>query len=312
MSEQTHAWCPACKQESAISRQRRCLWCGGETIQRKKRGGWTRPDLRGSKYSEAQLRALHVAHLRGQSMNSLAKQTYEAVGYASHGSAATSISRAWKQLGLRARDRIEMVVAVSTKHGHAPRSRTHADERAYRRWLQEQRGWRAQQSPGRPQCAGVKSQPPRKGEPCERPAMEGSDFCASHDPVRELVRRANLARARKLLPAGPMVPMAPFASWLQERRAELGTFTAVAESVDRHVSLICSYAKGTSSTGKPLEEIGRETVEDWLAADGTTTIDDLYPREQLDGRAPEAVGEEPQASQSGDAGSIPASRLEAA
>ena len=285
MSERlTHGYCDACRQDSAIDARGRCLWCDGPTRQRAKRGGWKRPNLRGSRYSDAQLRALHVAHLRGQSLNALAEQTYEAVGYGSQGSAVSAISREWKRRGLRALDRIESTVRASTKHGRAPREGR--DNAAYRRWF------KAQNDRYQPLCVGVKRQAPRKGEPCQRPAIEDSDYCQSHDPSRELARQAHLVRVRARQPVKAMVPMAPFAAWLRRRRDELGTFTVVADRVELSKGLVGAYADGKRGRRK-LDVIGRDVVQRCLDADGTATFEDLYPREQHDGRAPSANGEEP-------------------
>lgn len=266
----THAWCPACKEESAISAAGNCLWCGGPTEERRppKRGGWKRPDLAGSRYTEAQLRALHLLHLRGESLNSLAKQTHEKVGYKTHASAATAISREWKRLGLKARDRIESCVKASTTHGRGGRNR---DESAYRRWFKEQHGLY------QPTCKGVKSQHPQKGEPCQLPAVEGSEFCQAHAPERRERIEAHLSRMRAVAPAKEMVPMAPFSAWLRRRREELGTWTAVAEALGRDVSLVHAYGRGIDTSRKrPKTEIGRATVEELLEADGTASFEDLY------------------------------------
>lgn len=271
----THGYCPACAEESAIDGWSRCLWCGGATEQRpkrKKRGGWRRPDLAGSKYTEPQLRALHVAHMRGASINSLAKQTYEKVGYTSHSSAQNAISREWRRLGLPARDRIEQTVISSTKHGRKRRSNSNADERAYRRWLAKQRGWRAQQGPGQPQCAGVRSQPPRVGERCQRPAMEDSGYCLQHDPaererVEQIVGRARARQEREPLPA------APFVAWLHSLHREHGTWSAVAELVGG-VNRAGVHRLAT----RPRTTVERRTVERYAEA-AATTVEAIYEQE---------------------------------
>ena len=274
-SRDTHAWCPACREESAIDKRRRCLWCGGPTKQRTRRGGWKRPDIAGSRYSEEQLRALHVAHMRGASINALAKQTYERVGYASPGTAATTISREWKRLGLRARDRIEQTVLSSTKHGRKRRNVTNAEQNAYRRWLAKQRGWKAVQGPGQERCAGIRRNHPRKGEPCERPAMEGSRYCWAHDPAAEAARVEHLAEMRSRATEREMVPMAPFTAWLNHRRAELGTNRALAASIGLSPSMVTAYLRG-ANRGGPITEIGRDVIERCLEADGTASFADLY------------------------------------
>lgn len=271
MSEQaTHAYCPACKQESAIDRRGRCLWCEGETEvrQQRKRGGWKRHDLRGSKYTEPQLRGMHVAHMKGLSLNELARQTFRQVGYGSPGSACAAISREWKRLGLAPRDRIEVTVAVSTKHGRKRRGQSATAERAYRRWMRDQRGWRSLQGPGRPRCAGVKRQPPGQGEPCNRPAMEGSDYCNAHDPKLELARQAHLGKVRARQKREPSIPAAPLIAWMQRRRDELGTARALSEEIGLNYTLTCRYLKGTDSNGQPKETIQRATAARLITAAG--------------------------------------------
>jgi hypothetical protein len=218
------------------------------------------------------LRALHLAHQRGASINSLAKQTFDKVGYKKHHGAAVAISREWKRMGLKARDRIEATVKASTKHGRGARDR---DEGAYRRWFKETHGLY------RPTCKGVRAQPPRKGDPCDAPAQEGPEYCFAHDPARRQEVEQILASARLRQARDEMVPMAPFAAWLCRRRAELGTWAAVAERVDRNVSLIHNYGRSLGTNRQPKAEIGRTTVEQLLEADGTATFDDVYDVEAV-------------------------------
>ncbi len=185
MSEQTHAWCPACAEESAIDRNRRCLWCGGET--RAKRGGGKRPGVWG-KLSDEHLRALHVAHMQGTSMRELGRQVWERMGYSSPQTAAMGIGTGWKRLSLPARPRAEATAAANAER-RTPGSPGTADRTAYKRWLREKAG-------GRRLCSGVRLAYPRKGEPCQRWAMRGSDFCLQHDPGHraEVVERAQAMR----------------------------------------------------------------------------------------------------------------------
>lgn len=277
MSERTHGWCPTCREESAVDRDGRCLWCDTPTRVRRKRGGWKRPDLRGSRYTEPQLRAMHVAHMRGDSLNSLAKRTFHQVGYTNRNSAVQAISRQWKRMGLPVRGRIESCVRVSTKHGRKSRNISNAEQIAYRRWLRDQRGWRAVQGPGQPQCKGVRRQHPRKGEPCQRPAQEGSDYCSSHDPRRELARQAHLVKVRARQPERRMVPLAPFSRWLERRHDELGTWKAVAEAACLSLSSVRNYSLGIDGFKRPKYEVGADVVERVLEADGTAYLEELYP-----------------------------------
>jgi len=267
----THGWCASCKEDSAVDHAGLCLWCGGETEQRTTRGGWKRPDIAGSRYTEAQLQALHIFHVRdGLSLNELGKRTYQAVGYGSHTSAAQAISREWKRLGLKARDRIEQVRKTCTTHGLSPKHGPRPGYGTYKRRVLQGRE-------DQPLCKGVRLQHPRKGEPCERLAMYGSEYCISHDPERRAEVVSIVERARSNMPEREMVAMAPFSAWLQRQHAELGSWKAVADRVGRSVTLVHAYGRGiNTATKEPKHEIGRETVEELLAADGTTTFEELY------------------------------------
>lgn len=265
MPGETHAYCPACREESAIDRQGRCLWCEGPTEQRKprkKRGGWKRPDLRGSRYTEAQLRALHAAHLQGRSVNSLAKDTYAKVGYGSASSAATAIGREWKRLGLAARDRVEQVRLTCTVHGMAPKHGSRAGYSKFRR-KKGIGGWSY-----RPVCEAVRTQAPRKGEPCDRPAMEGSSFCHVHDPARrEQVERIT-AEMRRRVVREPL-PIEPFLSWLRSLHAEHGTWRAVGELLQADPTLLHRFHR------QPRDTIERRTVAKYAEAAGLD-VEDIY------------------------------------
>lgn len=267
----THGWCPTCKEESAIDRNGNCLWCDAPTVELSKRcGGWKRPDLAAKrKVTDIQLQALHRAHMQGQSLNSLAKRTYEKLGCASSGAAATAISRGWKRLGLRARDRVEQVRLTCTVHGKAPKHGPRPGYSAYKRRA-------GLKPPYRPRCKADRKQAPRRGEPCERSALMDSKYCYSHDPRFELERQAYLAKVRARQPRREMVSMAPFAEWLCRRREELGSVKALARSTGISYTLLCRYVKGLDGEGRPKSTITREGVEAALAADGTATFRELY------------------------------------
>lgn len=256
-------FCRHCDDEVTTGPDNICPFCESNTREKAKpvRGGWSRPDRRGSKYTETQLRALHVAHLRGRSINALARQTYEQVGYATHGTAANAISRQWKHLGLAARDRIEQAVLSSTKHGRKRRNQTNVEQNAYRRWHAKQMGWNALQGPGRPRCAGVRTQHPDKGGPCERAAMEGSEYCLQHDPARRAEVVSHLEAVRANIPPKRMVPMGPFTQWLMGIHAELGSWREVGAAVGLSISAVHCYGRGLSPTDKqPKHEVGAEVI----------------------------------------------------
>jgi len=148
------------------------------------------------------LRELHAFHV-GQhiSINRLAGRLYERYGYASAGSMGSAVSNGWKELGLQARDRIEMTVRASLKHGRARRARnpdgtTNVNgpkSRGYKRWLMDQR---AGHSTLQPKCVATSA----RGRRCRRAAMYGSRFCENHEPTRAPAALAHLARMRARSP----------------------------------------------------------------------------------------------------------------
>lgn len=184
------AWCPECEEFTVLDAGRPCAWCG--TMLVKRRGGWKHPNPR-HLIPDSELRALHTIHVGAAkaSLNKLAGQVWERYGYASRGSCASAISGGWKRLGLKARDRIEVTVAVSTTRGLSPR-----DHRERSRVRREAGLTYQGMRPRQPLCQGVRQWYPRKGEQCQRPAMFGSAFCVSHDPEREQERVAHLASMR--------------------------------------------------------------------------------------------------------------------
>lgn len=274
------AHCPACRETvTPIVDQDGlpiCPWCDTPTLAHR-RGGWKRPDMTARcKFTDLQLQALHVAHVeQGMSINRLAKQTYNKVGYKSRHSAARAISAGFKRLGLPARDRIEATRLASTTHGRGGRDR---DEQAYRRFMKAQRGWNSLQGPGRPRCKAVKTQPPGKGQQCTRHALADSDYCTQHDPRRELERQAHMARMRRRRPAAPVLPMGPFTAWLNALHAEHGSWAAVARLVGVNRSAVHAYAHGLGTNNKPKDRISKVTVERWARAVGVT-VSDIYRTE---------------------------------
>ena len=184
-------YCSTCRERTGLTERGVCAWC--DTPLTAKRGGG-RPPGAGCKFTDTQLRALHAAHMQGQSINELAKSVYVRVGYSSQSSCASSTSNAWQRLGLQARDRIEMTVLKSLKHGRAGRQqqREHGPEYAkYRREQKRKNG----EVHGR-RCDALRKQYPRKGQPCSSSALSDSEFCYQHDPRFEQDRNAHLQRMR--------------------------------------------------------------------------------------------------------------------
>lgn len=100
----------------------------------------------------------------------------------------------WQRLNLQARDRIEMTVLKSTKHGRAGREQQREGGPAYAKYRREQKRKNGE-THGR-RCEGLRVQYPRKGQPCSRSALDDSEFCHSHDPRYDAERVAHLERMR--------------------------------------------------------------------------------------------------------------------
>lgn len=269
-------YCPKCQERTSLPERGVCPWCDTPLVARK-RGG--KPPGVFGKLTDPQLRALHHAYVtQGQSVNALAKLIYAKVGYKSHHTASRAIYAGWARLGLERRERIEAVRLACTTHGHGARDR---DEKAYREFLKQMRGWRTQQGPGQEQCIAVKKLPPQKGRRCARPSLEDSEYCQSHDPRRELERQATLARMRRRQPKPDMLPMGPFIAWLHELEAEHGSLLAVSRVIGMDKSAIYRIVRGLESSGKPKASISATTVEKYAARAGTT-LDAIYGRRSVE------------------------------
>jgi hypothetical protein len=269
----THGWCPSCKEHSAIDPDRNCLWCGGSTEERAKRGGWKRPDKQGSRYTEAQLRALHIFHEReGLSVNELGRRTYRVAGYKTHTSAACAISRDWKRMGLPVRDRIEQVKKTCTVHGLAPKHGPRPGYGTYKRRV-------VRGDDDQPPCEGVRQHSPRKGDPCGRPSMKGSRFCPQHDPDRAARNREHLKRIHDQLResnAATALPMAPFAEFVNRCWEDEGSLAGAGERLGLHPTAVSVYRRGLGTDKRPKATIQRATVERALEQHGSLTVDELY------------------------------------
>lgn len=163
------------------------------------------PRLRGGKttgppcrMTDDQIRAAHTIYdLECLSLRALGALLYEQFGYRTASVCANQLCQSFIRLGLPRRERVAATRAASTKHGRSPRKPYRTDPEdflAYRRELRlangEVRGVR---------CAGVRTQYPGKGEPCQRFALTDSEFCRGHDERYAEQRAAHLARARALL-----------------------------------------------------------------------------------------------------------------
>jgi hypothetical protein len=270
-SKQAHT-CRPC----SFKRRRGRKLAGGERRRNPKR-------MTENKLQEA--RALYAS---GLSLRAVAAQIHPDTTYATVNSCAEALHSLFKTRGWKLRPQREVTVARNLKHGRKKRGRTNEEERAYRHWLANQRGWTAIQGPGRPMCKSVKVQPPGNGEPCDHRAQEGSDYCFSHDPKRALERQALTARMRARQPTKPILPLAPFSAWLLALHHELGTWQAVAERTG--MSLTMANQRGITGNGRVIERIGIDVARR-AAEHAGTTLEQIYGR-GVDTAEPEAAERE--------------------
>lgn len=165
--------------------------------------GVARPAMRGPYgVSEDQLEAARRVYEDEQvSLREIARRIFpDTYGYANERSLSEVLYNAFRNRGWRLRSQSDATRLRNWKHGLKPRGQTNEEQNAYRYWHAQQQGWSAVQGPGNAQCAGVRQQPPRKGQRCGHRAMAGSDYCYSHDPARKAEREAHLAHARAKVP----------------------------------------------------------------------------------------------------------------
>lgn len=141
--------------------------------------------------TDAQLRACHALYQQGHSTRTVAQHILPRTRYTTVASCAMALHDGWRRLGLPTRTRAEANRLRCTTHGLSPRGNPDLE---HRRRLKVARG-AIQDTP----CAGVRTQPPRKGEPCRRPALRGEEYCHAHHPDRQAALHEHLAlvRARK-------------------------------------------------------------------------------------------------------------------
>jgi hypothetical protein len=164
------------------------------------RGGYNRGRAGGGgrpiHITEELLTEARRLYASGLILRQVAAELQPRTGYKTVASCAEALYGHFKRRGWKLRPQPEVTAARNYKHGRKPRKQTREQPNAYRRWLAEQRGWQAEQGPGRPVCKGVKQNPPGKGRPCRRHALADSEYCYSHDPRRALERLAATARMR--------------------------------------------------------------------------------------------------------------------
>jgi len=134
--------------------------------------------------TDAHLRACHRLYEQGLSTRQVAQQILPRTRYASVASCVSALMDGWRRLGLPTRTVAEANRLRCTVHGLA-------SDLEHRRRLRVARG--AVQGT---RCQAVRTQYPRKGDRCRRPALLGEAYCHSHHPDRQAQLAEHLARAR--------------------------------------------------------------------------------------------------------------------
>ena len=184
-------WGPECPGCGGMKRKqsRQCATC-------RRANGYRGPDrsLRSHQARHITEELLYEARRlygTGLSLNQVAARIFDRTTYASEASCSNGLHSLFRRRGWKLRPQRAVTAARNYRHGRGGRDR---DEGAYRRFLREQgRGYHGAY---RPTCAGVRKNYPRRGEPCRRPAIEGSDYCVSHEPGRAAAHAEHLARMR--------------------------------------------------------------------------------------------------------------------
>lgn len=206
----------------------------------------------------------------GLSIRQIAERVHPQTTYASVNTCKTSLFSLFRTRGWKLRPQAEVTRARSTTHGRKARGISSTKDVEYRHWLAKQRGWKRVSRPGQPTCQGVKKQPPRKGTPCTKPAMEGSDYCYNHDPRRELERQAICAHMRsRAIYREPVLDAAPFAAWLTSLSEGLGGWRQVAAVVGSDQSAVKRW--GTGRTQKVAVRVAERSAEN-----AGTTLNAIY------------------------------------
>jgi hypothetical protein len=132
---------------------------------KRRRGGYNRGRSGGGRpvhITDELLAEARRLYASGLSLRQVAAELHPRTGYKTVASCAEALYGHFKRRGWKLRPQWEVTAARNYKHGRKHRGQTRAEQNAYRRWLAEQRGWRAVQGPGRPLCKGVEANPPEK------------------------------------------------------------------------------------------------------------------------------------------------------
>jgi hypothetical protein len=165
--------------------------------------GTPRPAMRGpyGVSEELMLEARRMYNDEQISLREVARRIYDQTyGYSTVRSLGEALYRGFRNRGWTLRSQSDATRLRNWKHGLKQRVQTNEEQNAYRHWLAQQRGWQAVQGPGRPECKGSRATSPGKGQPCTRPAMNGSEFCYQHDPATAAARAEHMAKMRARVP----------------------------------------------------------------------------------------------------------------
>jgi hypothetical protein len=145
-----------------------------------------------SKISVPELRELHARHwAHDVSIRQIARENWEIWGYKNARSAANTIFEMLPTHGLHVRPRASMTAVSNRQRSMRLPGETRNEFKARRR--------REKGQVRDVMCKGVRASYPRKGAPCSRPALAGSEFCVAHDPERREEILHALERGRAMV-----------------------------------------------------------------------------------------------------------------
>jgi len=233
------AWCPTCEQKCVPMRNGTCGFCDTPVKplppwemsakgKRRRRTGLPR------RISDADLHKLHVLHTQAKKLSALelARKVYVRFGYSSPQACHAAILSGWKTLGLKARDRIEMTVEMSTKNGLSPRNWTDRRRRRLAAGLTNKGRVR------QPRCPATTA----RGKRCTHRSMP-SGFCWAHDPARAEERSRQLAamRAKSPICMREYVPWEPVLAELRDAHERGYSWEEIGVAVGLTASTLKTY-----------------------------------------------------------------------
>jgi hypothetical protein len=229
------AWCPKCEQE-CLPIHGKCGFCYSpvEALKPKKPKAVGKRRGVPRRIPDADLRKLHTLHTKGKRLSAyeLARKVYEQYGFASARSCHACICHGWKALGLKARDRIEMCVEMSTKDGLSPRNWKD------RRRLRLAAGLTCKGKQRHPRCKAKTA----RGKRCSHASMNG-DYCWSHDPATAEVRKHQCAamRAHSPISLRKYVPWEPVLAELRAAHEHGYSWEEIGEAVGMAPATLKTY-----------------------------------------------------------------------